>query len=74
MKKILYIFIVLIFNYSPTNAKEVKCDTALSKLKPKCNLIGKGMDKMRKFSKDNKTLDQSFGNIKKTVKEKLEKK
>ena len=73
MKKILYIFIVLLFNSYVVNAEEIKCDTALSKLKPKCNLIGKGMDKMRKFSKDNKTLDQSFGNIKETVKKKLKK-
>ena len=71
MKKILYIFIAIIFSYSPINANEVKCDTALSKLKPKCNLIGKGMDKMRKFSKENKTLDQSVGNITEAVKEKL---
>ena len=74
MKKILYIFIAIIFSYSPINADEVKCDTALSKLKPKCNLIGKGMDKMRKFSKENKTLDQSVGNITEAVKEKLKKK
>tara|TARA_S200000501_G_C20518261_1_gene610069 strand:+ start:464 stop:688 length:225 start_codon:yes stop_codon:yes gene_type:complete len=74
MKKILYIFIAIIFSYSPINANEVKCDTALSKLKPKCNLIGKGMDKMRKFSKENKTLDQSVGNITEAVKEKLKKK
>ena len=74
MKKILYIFIAIIFSYSPINADEVKCDTALSKLKPKCNLIGKGMDKMRKFSKENKTLDQSVGNITDAVKEKLKKK
>ena len=74
MKKILYIFIAIIFSYSPINANEIKCDTALSKLKPKCNLIGKGMDKMRKFSKENKTLDQSVGNITETVKKKLKKK
>ena len=74
MKKILYIFIAIIFSYSPINANEIKCDTALSKLKPKCNLIGKGMDKMRKFSKENKTLDQSVGNITEAVKEKLKKK
>ena len=74
MKIILYIFIAIIFSYSPINANEVKCDTALTKLKPKCNLIGKGMDKMRKFSRDNKTLDQSVGNIKKAVEEKLKKK
>ena len=74
MKKILFILIAIIFSYSPINANEVKCDTPLSKLKPKCNLIGKGMDKMRKFSKENKTLDQSVGNITDAVKEKLKKK
>ena len=74
MKKIFYIFIAIIFNYSSVNANEVNCDTALSKLKPKCNLIGKGMDKMKKFSKDNRTLNQSVENIKETVKEKLKKK
>ena len=74
MKKILYIFIVLIFNSYAVNAEEVKCDTALSKLNPKCNFVGKGMEKMKKFSQENKTLDQSYKNIKKTVKEKLKKK
>ena len=58
MKKILYIFIVLIFNSYAVSAEEVKCDTALSKLNPKCNFVGKGMEKMRKFSQENKTLDQ----------------
>jgi len=74
MKKILYIFIVLIFNSYAVSAEEVKCDTALSKLNPKCNFVGKGMEKMRKFSQENKTLDQSYKNIKTTVKEKLKKK
>ena len=74
MKKILYILIVLTFNSYEVNAKEVKCDTALSKLTPKCNFVGKGMDKMRKFSQENKTLDQSYKNIKTTIKEKLKKK
>ena len=32
------------------------------------------MDKMRKFSKENKTLDQSVGNITEAVKEKLKNK
>ena len=74
MNKILYIFIVLIFSSYAVNADEIKCDTPLSKLKTKCNFIGKGMDKMRKFSKENKTLDQSVGNITEAVKEKLKKK
>ena len=74
MKKILYI--ILIFNFNPINAEEVKCDTALSKLNPKCNFVGKGMEKMKKFSKENKTLDQSYKNIKdksKTILEKIKK-
>ena len=74
MNKILYIFIILIFNSYAVSAEEVKCDTALSKLNPKCNFVGKGMEKMRKFSQENKTLDQSYKNIKTTVKEKLKKK
>jgi hypothetical protein len=74
MKKILYI--ILIFNFNPINAEEVKCDTALSKLNPKCNFLGKGMEKMKKFSKENRTLDQSYKNIKdksKTILEKIKK-
>jgi len=74
MKKILYIFIVLIFNSYPVNAKEVKCETALNKLSPKCNFIGKGMEKMKKFSEKNKTLNQSYENVKTTVEKKLKKK
>jgi len=76
MKKISYILIMLIFNSHPINAEEVKCDTALSKLNPKCNFVGKGMEKMKKFSKENKTLDQSYKNIKdksKTILEKIKK-
>ena len=67
MNKILYIFIVLIFSSNAVNSDEIKCDTPLSKLKTKCNFVGKGMEKMRKFSQENKTLDQSVGNIKKAV-------
>ena len=74
MKKIFCISILLIFNSYSVNAKEVKCDTALNKLNPKCNFIGKGMEKMKKFSEKNTTLDQSYKNIKKTVEEKLNKK
>ena len=48
MKKIFYILIVLIFNSHSANAKEVQCDTTLSKLSPKYNFVGKGMDKIKK--------------------------
>ena len=68
MKKIFYILIVLFFNSYSATAKEIKCNTTLSKLSPKCNFIGKGMDKMKKFSEKNKTLDQSYGNIKNKTK------
>ena len=74
MKKILYVLVVLIFNSYPVNAKEIKCETALSKLSPKCNFIGKGMEKMKKFSEKNKTLDQSYKNVKTTIEKKLKKK
>ena len=61
MKKIIFIFTVLILSFYSVNATEPKCDTALSKLKPKCNFVGEGMDKMKKFSKKNKTIDQTLG-------------
>ena len=74
MKKILFILILLIFNFYSVNAEEVKCNSALSKLSPKCNFIGKGMEKMKKFSEKNKTLDQSYKNIKKSFEKKIKKK
>ena len=74
MNKIVYIFIVIIFSSYSVNANEIKCDTPLSKLKTKCNFVGKGMEKMRAFSAKNKTLDQSYENIKSAVEEKLKKK
>tara|TARA_B100000029_G_C16987242_1_gene746058 strand:+ start:77 stop:301 length:225 start_codon:yes stop_codon:yes gene_type:complete len=74
MKKILFILVVLIFNPYSIIAEEIKCNTALSKLNPKCNFIGKGMEKMKKFSEKNKTLDQSYENIKTTVEKKIKKK
>ena len=33
----------------------------MAKLKAKCNIVGKSMDKMREFSKENKTIGQSLG-------------
>ena len=73
MKKILCISIILFFSSYSVNAKVTKCNNTLSKLNPKCNFIGKGMEKMKKFSEKNKTLDQSFKNIKTNVEKKLKK-
>ena len=74
MKKLLLISIILIFNSYSVYAKEPKCDTALGKLNLKCNFIGKGIENMKKFSENNKTLDQSYENIKATVEKKIKKK
>ena len=61
MKKILLILFLFTININNIKSEEIKCDTALSKLKPKCNVVGKGMDKMKEFSKKNKTLGQTLG-------------
>ena len=66
--KITLISSIFIFNFTYSNSEETNCNTAFSKLKPGCNFIGKGVEKMKGFSKKNKTLDQSFGNIKEKIK------
>ena len=38
-----------------------ECLTALQKLKPKCNIVGKSVDKLKDFSKKHKTIDQTLG-------------
>ena len=68
MKKIIIITSMLLFSSSFINAAEPKCDTRLSKLNPDCNFIGKGFKKMKDFSKKNKTIDQSYNNIKEKLK------
>ena len=73
-KKILYISIALFLSSYAVSAEEINCETALKRLNPKCNFIGKGMKKMKTFSAKNRTLDQSYDNIKSAVKEKLKKK
>ena len=40
----------------------------LAKLKSECNIVGKSLEKMRGFSEKNKTIDQSFKNIKEKLK------
>ena len=70
--KYLYIIIIFIFNsYNVAIANE-KCEGMMAKLKKECNIVGKSMDKMKEFSKENKTIDQSFRNIKEKFKKKNE--
>ena len=70
--KYLYIIIIFIFNsYNVAIANE-KCEGMMAKLKKECNIVGKSMDKIKEFSKENKTIDQSFRNIKEKFKKKNE--
>ena len=70
--KYILILTFLFTSISSLNAKE-NCEGVLAKLKSECNIVGKSMNKMREFSKDNKTLDQVGDNIGKGV-DKLKKK
>tara|TARA_B100000963_G_scaffold22081_1_gene16546 strand:+ start:1272 stop:1484 length:213 start_codon:yes stop_codon:yes gene_type:complete len=70
MKKIFCLITLFISLISYLYADNIKCDTPLQKLKPKCNIIGKSVDKMKEFGKKNKTLDQSYKNIKEKLKKK----
>jgi hypothetical protein len=73
MKIIIYISLLFLFSFTLISAAEPNCTTTLSKLKPECNFIGKGVDKMKNFSKKNKTIDQSINNISDAVKKKINK-
>ena len=57
-------FIIFLFFLSFPNAiiadDSANCAGVLAKLKYECNIVGKGMDKMKDFSKKNKTIDQSL--------------
>jgi hypothetical protein len=68
MKKIVVSVFVLIFCSSQLLAKDVKCDTKISKFKPACNFIGKGASKLKMISENNKTINQSYKNIKNKIK------
>ena len=70
MKNIFYLILLTILTTNHSFSKEINCETAIQKLNPKCNLVGKGLDKMKEFSKKNKTLDQSYKNIKEKFKKK----
>ena len=59
MKKIIILITVLMFP-SLLNSAE-NCETKLSKLKPSCNVIGKGFKNLKEFSSKNQTIGQSLG-------------
>ena len=71
--KFLLIIIFVTFSINAFASSKDVCDGILAKLKTECNIIGKSMNKMKEFSKDNQTLDQVGDNIGKGV-DKLKKK
>ena len=75
MNKIIFpvLILILIITTKINADTKVKCDTLSQKLTPKCNFLGKSMNKIKDFSEKNKTLDKSFQNIKTTVEEKIKK-
>ena len=63
ISKFLYrIFFIILFS-TTAYSNEIKCNTALSKLKPECNFIGKGAKKLKSISENNKTINQSLENF-----------
>ncbi len=71
--KYLIIISFVMFCTKSFASSEVDCEGLLAKLKAECNVVGKSMEKMREFSKDNQTLGQVGDNIGKGV-DKLKKK
>ena len=72
MKFILIILFVMFSTSSLANSKN-ECEGILAKLKTECNIVGKSMNKMKEFSKENQTLNQVGDNIGKGV-DKIKKK
>ena len=67
MKYLLFVFLIFFTNPSFADTKD-SCEGILAKLKANCNIVGKGMKKMKEFSKENQTINQSIRNIKKKIK------
>tara|TARA_Y100000992_G_C21203745_1_gene461833 strand:+ start:461 stop:694 length:234 start_codon:yes stop_codon:yes gene_type:complete len=66
MKYLIIISLMMFCTKSFANS-EVDCEGLLAKLKAECNIVGKSMEKMREFSKDNQTLNQVGDNIGKSI-------
>ena len=60
MKKIILSIIIIMCSSGVLLA--ANCEGALAKLKPSCNFIGEGVQQMKNFSKNNKTIDKSLEN------------
>tara|TARA_B100000780_G_C20732174_1_gene290906 strand:+ start:47 stop:322 length:276 start_codon:yes stop_codon:yes gene_type:complete len=62
MKYILTITILMTMT-SVINANEKKpnCESTLSALKPSCNILGSGLNKLKEFSSKHKTVGQTMG-------------
>ena len=71
--KFLLIIILVIFSTNSFANSENECEGIFAKLEAECNIVGKSMNKMREFSKENQTLNQVGDNIGKGV-EKIKKK
>ena len=67
MKKIFYILCFFIFTSTSFADNNTECEGVMAKLKKDCNILGKSMDKMKDFSKKNKTINQSIDKIKKKI-------
>ena len=67
MKKLITLALITTFASTSVMTVENNCESILTKIKPSCNLISRGVDKMIDFSSKNKTIDQSVGNIKKIL-------
>ena len=61
-----YLLIITFFIIPSSVIADTKnnCEGVLAKLKSECNIVGKSMNKLKKFSDKNKTIDQSLENIK----------
>ena len=64
-----YLLVILLILYTSKTfaASDPECEGILAKLKSDCNIVGKSMNKMKEFSKENQTLDQVGDNIGKGV-------
>ena len=65
MTKILITTAIITFFTLPFAYADSNCESALSKLKPSCNILGTGVKKMKEFSSKNQTIGQSLGMEKK---------
>ena len=66
--KYLILIILLFFTKNSFAGENTNCEGVLAKLKTDCNFVGKSMKKMKEFSKENQTINQSIDNIKKKIK------